>query len=250
MLRTGFSSESVLTEIANRHVTETLDPVTEKTLIEYGATPELLTALKSNAYKISANETEQLQNKMRAVSRPASQTSAQMPRVAPAAPGPDESALLRGLRDKLVICRDGTIGHPDDASLEKKKLIAFYFSAHWCAPCRKFTPQLVDYYNQIEPQHPEFEIIFVSCDRSRFNWETYMRETHMPWLAIDYDQLTALGPLKQLGGSAIPSLVLLDGSGRVLSSTFEGEKYLGPQKVLSDLQQIFAKSGNPVAQAH
>ena len=47
---------------------------------------------------------------------------------------------MRGLRDKLIVCRDGTISRADDAGLENKKLIALYFSAHWCAPCRKFTP--------------------------------------------------------------------------------------------------------------
>ena len=58
----------------------------------------------------------------------------------------------------------GTISRADGTELENKKLIAFYYSAHWCAPCRKFTPELVDYYNRVAPQHPEFEIIFISAD--------------------------------------------------------------------------------------
>ena len=154
----------------------------------------------------------------------------------------------RSLRDKLIVCRDGTISRADDPGLENKKLIALYFSAHWCAPCRKFTPQLVDYYNQVAPQHPEFEIIFVSCDRSRFNWETYMREARMPWPAIDYDQLNGLAGLKQLSGGSIPSLLLIDATGRLLSSSYEGENYLGPQKVIADLQKIFSTPPRSVAE--
>ena len=149
---------------------------------------------------------------------------------------------------KLIVCRDGTISRADDPGLENKKLIAFYFSAHWCAPCRKFTPQLVNYYNQVAPQHPEFEIIFVSCDRSRFNWETYMREARMPWPAIDYDQLNGLAGLKQLSGGSIPSLLLIDATGRLLSSSYEGENYLGPQKVIADLQKIFSTPPRSVAE--
>ena len=73
----------------------------------------------------------------------------------------------------------------------------------------------------------------------------------MPWPAIDYDQLSGLGGLQQIGGSGIPSLVLLDATGHVLSSSFEGDNYLGPQKVLADLQKIFADGANtPLAQPH
>jgi nucleoredoxin len=170
-----------------------------------------------------------------------SQASAAQP---PAAP-----SLIRGLRDKLIVFRDGTISRADEGGLENKKLIALYFSAHWCGPCRKFTPQLVDYYNQVAPQHPEFEIIFVSSDRSRFSWETYMREARMPWPAIDYDQLTGLAGLKQLGGDGIPSLVLLDATGHLLSSSYEGGKYLSPKKVIGDLEKIFGGgAAAPLAQ--
>ena len=157
---------------------------------------------------------------------------------------------MQGLRDKLIVFRDGVISRADDSELENKKLIALYFSAHWCGPCRKFTPQLVEFYNRVAPQHPEFEIIFVSCDRSRFNWETYMREARMPWPAIDYDQLTGLAGLKQLSGDGIPSLVLLDPTGHLLSSSYDGGKYLGPKKVIGDLEKIFAGgAAAPLAQA-
>jgi nucleoredoxin len=75
-----------------------------------------------------------------------------------------------------------------------------------------------------------------------------MRDMRMPWLAIDYDRVAELGPLRALGGDGIPSLVLLDANGRVLSSTYEGGKRLGPEKVLQDLQRIFASGANALAQ--
>jgi hypothetical protein len=36
--------------------------------------------------------------------------------------------------------------------------------------------------------------------------------------------------------------VLLDASGKVISDTYAGKKYVGPEKVLSDLDAIFAKT--------
>ena len=124
--------------------------------------------------------------------------------------------------------------------MEKKKYVALYYSAHWCGPCRKFTPQLVEYYNRVAAAHPEFEIIFVSSDRSRFGWETYIRETKMPWLAVDYDQLAELAGVKELGGKSIPSLLVLDSGSHIVASSYDGEKYLGPQNALAALDKIFA----------
>jgi len=39
-----------------------------------------------------------------------------------------------------------------------------YFSAHWCPPCRSFTPQLADAYEKCMGDK-NFEIIFLSSDR-------------------------------------------------------------------------------------
>jgi nucleoredoxin len=262
MLRSGYSSAGVLGEITRRGALEPLDGATKKTLLEFGATAQLISALETGTFKIDGAAAELVrQEAAEAAARQEAHTEQtfrdattvlrEQRAQAQGAALSAAASIMRGLRDKLIVCRDGSISPADDPGLENKKLIALYFSAHWCAPCRKFTPQLVDYYNQVEPQHPEFEIIFVSCDRSRFNWETYMRDDKMPWPAIDYDQLSGLGNLRQIGGSGIPSLVLLDATGHVLSSSFEGDQYLGPQKVLADLQKIFAGGANtPLAQTH
>lgn len=51
------------------------------------------------------------------------------------------------------------------------KHVAFYFSAHWCGPCKLFTPQLVSIYNKLNGTKSEFEVIYVSLDRSRDEFE-------------------------------------------------------------------------------
>ena len=33
-----------------------------------------------------------------------------------------------------------------DSALNGKKVVCIYFSAHWCPPCRAFTPVLKDFY--------------------------------------------------------------------------------------------------------
>ena len=46
-----------------------------------------------------------------------------------------------------------------------KEAVALYFSAHWCGPCRGFTPQLVKCFDQLQASHPAASIAFVSSAR-------------------------------------------------------------------------------------
>jgi nucleoredoxin len=256
MLRSGYSSESVLVELQTRRVRERLDPATKKILIEFGASQPLITALESGASLVSdseardakAREAELAAQRQTQIEQDRQLNTLYQARAAeartkaPAALPPGEARTLEVVKSKLVRCHDGTISRVDGAELETKKLVALYYSAHWCGPCRKFTPQLVEYYNRVREAHPEFELIFVSADRSRFGWETYISEMKMPWLAIDYDQLPEIPEVKKLGGDSIPSLLVLDSSSRVIASTYDGEKYLGPQNALAALGKIFASA--------
>jgi nucleoredoxin len=149
------------------------------------------------------------------------------------------AAISEFLKSDLVHVHEGVINHVDETALANKKLIAFYFSAEWCGPCRKFTPQLVDYYKRIAPEHPEFEIVFFSNDKSQYAMEKYMRDENMPWPAIDFPKLKDKAVLQKNAGKGIPAIVLVDQTGNVISSSESG----GPQKVLNDLDGIF--SGKP-----
>ena len=255
MLRSGYSSNSLLQELSTRHFADTVDEAKEKTLVKAGASAELIAALKSGIYSLTPEKTAVVQEQMAAAEqRRAEQAEASRKsdaayqreiareRTAKQTPKLDtgSDAVSQFLKGDLVQWRNGVVVHADDTALANKKLIAFYFSAHWCGPCRKFTPQLVDYYNRVASQHPEFEIVFYSYDKSPFAFETYMREANMPWPAIDYAKLKGKDALAKSAGDGIPSLVLVDSSGNVISASHAGGQNLGPQKVLADLDAIFA----------
>ena len=58
--------------------------------------------------------------------------------------------------------KDGEI---DTSTALKDKVVGIYFSAHWCPPCRSFTPELAKTYKLLtEEQQKHFEIVFVSSD--------------------------------------------------------------------------------------
>jgi nucleoredoxin len=253
MLRAGYSSSSLIKELSTRHFADTVDEAKETTLVKSGASAELIAALKSGIYSLSPEKTAAVQQQIAAVEQRRqaqaeasrkldARYQAQVVRERSAKSRRVDSSLgliSEFLKGDIVQYRNGGLVHVDDAVLANKKLIAFYFSAHWCGPCRKFTPQLVEYYNRVVAEHPEFEIVFYSHDRSPADFESYMREANMPWLAIDFAKLKGKEALTKNAGNGIPSLVLVDASGNVISSS----QNVGPQKVLADLDAIFAGKG-------
>ncbi len=255
MLRTGYSSNTLIKELTTRRFVGALDDEKEKTLVNAGASPELIAALKNGTYSLSADKTAAVLEQMEGeVQRHAQQ--AQTARKSEATyqaevirkrtakstelnPG-GTAAISEFLKGDLVQIKNSESVPVDETALANKKLIAFYFSAEWCGPCRKFTPQLVAYYNRVAPEHPEFEVVFFSNDRSQFAMEKYMRDENMPWLAINFSKLGEKTSLKKDAGNGIPSLVLVDSDGKLISSCYQNGQHRGPENVLADLDAIFA----------
>ena len=64
------------------------------------------------------------------------------------------------------------------------KVIGLYFSAHWCPPCRGFTPHLVEFYNTVNESKKTFEVIFVTHDKDQSSWNDYYSQ--MPWAHMKF----------------------------------------------------------------
>ncbi|MDZ8119695.1 thioredoxin-like domain-containing protein [Pontiella agarivorans] len=118
--------------------------------------------------------------------------------------------------------------------------LLLYFSGHWCGPCRSFTPELVKYYNEKQGGQL-YQVLFVSSDHSDTEMKHYMQSTEMPWPAVVYHSEARKIIKRQYAGSGIPQLVLLDNNGRILADSFKGNKYLGPQHVLNELEKRLEK---------
>ncbi|XP_068230508.1 nucleoredoxin-like [Palaemon carinicauda] len=94
---------------------------------------------------------------------------------------------------------------------------ALYFSAHWCPPCKAFTPQLVAAYEEIKKKEDSFQIIFVSSDRSEDSWRAY--HSTMPWLSVAWEEETARRELAStLEVQGIPTLVILAPDNTVITT--------------------------------
>ena len=264
MLRSGYSADAAARELATRRFIGTLDENAEKNLVQAGASPALISGLKSGAFAIPASELAAVQTEFAAKEqRRAAQVEesrklntlyqAQLAqkRSAPTANAADSANSIAALvKGDLITSQNGITRAHLDAEFEKKKLIGLYFSAYWCGPCRKFTPNLVAFYKKHAATHPEFEILFVSNDKSGPAMEGYMRDMQMPWPAVSYEKIPGKEALKKYAGSGIPCLVVVDETGKVIFDTYAGKNSRGAEAVLNDLDQFFAaKSSGQVAQA-
>src|SRR5437763_8626757 len=66
MLRSGYSSNSLMQELSRRHFADTVDETKEKTLTKAGASTELVAALKSGIYSLSLEKTAAVQQQIAA----------------------------------------------------------------------------------------------------------------------------------------------------------------------------------------
>jgi len=169
-----------------------------------------------------------------------------MPALIAAASGdtqPEGRKLLTPLSGKLVTLKGSAlVVYPSD-QLKAVRYVAVYYSAHWCPPCRAFTPKLVAAYKELKAAHPEFEVIFVSSDEDADAMKNYMKETGMQWPALKFEQKDNMPSFQRPAyENGIPNLVFMTADGKELATSYNPNgDYNGPYKVLEAIQQHFKK---------
>ena len=109
-------------------------------------------------------------------------------------------------------------GEKVDVSALNGKIVGLYFSAHWCPPCRSFTPLLVKFRDDMVKQGKNFEVVFISSDKNETAMQGYMKDTKMQWLAVPFDS-PRKGKIKnKYGVSGIPTLIILAPDGNTITS--------------------------------
>jgi len=118
-------------------------------------------------------------------------------------------------------------GKEFDSSELAGKTVILYFSAHWCGPCRGFTPTLINAYNAAKEAGAEFELVFISADMDDEGFNEYYGT--MPWVAVKFDEEDLREQISSQAnpGGGIPSLQAFNKEGKRITDA-------GRQQVASE----------------
>lgn len=126
---------------------------------------------------------------------------------------------------KLAGKLQGAGGADFDTSGLSGKRVLIYFSAHWCPPCRGFTPVLAEWYKK-HAAGSNVEIIFVSSDRDQAGFDGYFGE--MPWKALKFSEGDTKQTLaSEFGVRGIPMLCGVNADGSMMFGN--GREMLEPE---------------------
>jgi len=124
-------------------------------------------------------------------------------------------------KGKKLIKKDGAnFKDVDGDAALKEKVVALYFSAHWCPPCRMFTPVLKDFYEELSGQ--PFEIVFVSFDRSDADLKEYLKEAHGDWCFLPFGDAFIQELSTKYGVSGIPAMIVIKPNGDIVDKNGRG----------------------------
>lgn len=105
----------------------------------------------------------------------------------------------------------------------KGKYVLIDFWASWCAPCLKEAPNLIAVYNDYKSKG--FEILSVSLDKDsdRNKWVNAIEKHELDWKHISTLDGWACKIAKLYNVSAVPSMILIDKEGRIISKDLRGD---------------------------
>jgi len=138
-------------------------------------------------------------------------------------------SLKEALGDSFLKQDGSTVG---SAAIEGKTL-GLYFSAHWCPPCRGFTPVLKEFYSGYKAKDPNFEIVFVSSDKSDQEMLDYFKGDHGDYLCLPYAKRKEKSELSSMFGvEGIPTFVVIGPDGETVNANARGKVSAGVDAVV------------------
>lgn len=104
-------------------------------------------------------------------------------------------------------------GSKVDLGQLRGKVVLLYFCASWCPPCVRELPKKQAVYEKLHPHG--FEIIGISLDRSRAQFDDFTKLKNIPW-PQHFSKDSWNGPLmKQFNVRFIPTEILIDQKGLI-----------------------------------
>ncbi|MBF1569384.1 MAG: TlpA family protein disulfide reductase [Prevotella shahii] len=104
----------------------------------------------------------------------------------------------------------------------KNKITMVDFWASWCGPCRMEMPNVVEAYKQFH--NKGLEIVGVSLDESKEDWETAVKDMGMNWIQTSDLKGWECEAARLYGVRGIPACVLINQKGEIVGRDLRAEE--------------------------
>ena len=116
-------------------------------------------------------------------------------------------------------------GKPFDWKMYKGKVVLIDYWASWCGPCIAELPNVKRMYKAYHDRG--FEVVGINLDSKREAYEKFEKDRELPWVNLYGDDADASGwshPMAtKFGVTSIPTVLLVDQKGKVVSLGARGE---------------------------
>lgn len=108
----------------------------------------------------------------------------------------------------------------------KGKVVLMDFWATWCAPCVQEQPELKKLYEKHKTQvdSKEFEILGISLDKSKENWQKVVEKNLINWPQIGDLKFWKSPIAKAYSINELPYNLIIDGEGKIIAKNLHGEE--------------------------
>lgn len=104
-----------------------------------------------------------------------------------------------------------------ELDVAKTDYLLVYRARLGCPRCEAFAPELAGFYQRVKPEHPGFETVFYSEDKSAADARTMFANEKLPGRAIQFDQRFAAANLAEQTGELLPLVYLYDRTGNMVA---------------------------------
>lgn len=112
----------------------------------------------------------------------------------------------------LELAGETHAGFDFDWQAYRGKVVVIDFWATWCGPCLRELPNVKKTHAELQDQG--FEVVGISIDRDLDALSAFLERDPLPWTTLSGD--AAQAKARELGVRAIPTMMLIDGEGKIV----------------------------------